>query len=120
MHMQKTNQNNQKTIFFTLVSTERQKNNAGLLVKSLCSFGGSLSECPIWIFVADPQLIPDGDLSGVSVQVIQLHIPETIRDDWFAGKVSACARAEELAEGEVDSNTARGLPLPIQFACPGA
>lgn len=103
MYTQIIPQNNQQAVFFTLVSTERQKNGASLLVDSLRSFGGSLNQCPVWIFTADSQLILDDTLVADRVQIIPLHTPANIEGYWFAPKVAACAQAEELAAGKVVS-----------------
>ncbi|MGD9091783.1 MAG: hypothetical protein PVF74_02970 [Anaerolineales bacterium] len=103
MNMQMIHAHKHITTFFTSVSTERQKNGASLLVKSLRSFGGSLSHCPIWIFTDDRQPTLDEYLIGDGVQVLPLYLPETIKDYWFAAKVVACARAEELASSAEQS-----------------
>jgi len=92
-----------QTIFFTLVRSIRERNAARLLIDSLRSFGGDLSRSPFWVFEADPENAPCGDLVQLGAQVIELHVPGSVRNYLFAGKVSACAQAEKLAAEEVTS-----------------
>jgi len=92
-----------QTVFLTRVSTVGQRSRARLLVDSIRSFGGALRHCPIWLFEADPQEAPCGDLEGAGVQILPLAVPDTVKHYWFAAKVYACARAEELAAPEVRS-----------------
>ncbi len=92
-----------QTVFLILVSTTRQRSGARLLIDSIRTFGGALSHCPIWLFETDPQRAPCDDLQDLGVRVIPLTVPDTVKHDWFAGKVYACARAEELASSKVRS-----------------
>jgi hypothetical protein len=92
-----------QTVFLTRVSTAGQRSRARLLIDSLRSFGGSLCHCPIWLFEADPQGAPCGDLEGADVQILPLAVPDTVKHYWFAAKVYACARAEELVASGVRS-----------------
>lgn len=62
-----------------------------------------MSHCPIWLFEADPQRAPCDGLKDLDVRVIPLTVPDTVKHYWFAGKVYACARAEELANSGVRS-----------------
>jgi hypothetical protein len=91
-----------QTVFVTLARTVQDRSYARMLIDSIRSFGGALSQCSIRVFEADPQEAPRGDL-GAGVQVIPLSTPETVRGYAFADKVWACARAEELATSEVRS-----------------
>lgn len=92
-----------ETVFLMLISTVGQRSSARLLIDSIRSFGGPLRHCPIWVFEADPQEAPCSDLEAMGVQVLPLTVPDTVRHYWFAGKVCACARAEELAAPTVRS-----------------
>lgn len=92
-----------QTIFLTSVSTPNQRSEARLQIDSIRSFGGDLSGCPVWLFEADPERAPCEDLGGQGVRVLPLDVPDTVSHNWFAGKVCACARAEELATPEVHS-----------------
>lgn len=82
------------TVFLTLVSTAGQRSCARLLVDSIRSFGGPLSHCPIWLFEADSQRASS---QVQDVRVLPLAVPDTVKHNWFAGKVYACAQAEALA-----------------------
>lgn len=86
-----------QTIFLTLVRTDRERSCARILIDSIRSFGGVLSHCPIWLFEADPQSAPCNSLGSMDVQVFSLNVPDTVRHYYFADKVYACARAEEMA-----------------------
>jgi hypothetical protein len=92
-----------KTIFFTLVRSIGERQAANLLIDSLRNFGGDLSRSPFWVFEADPERAPCGDLVQVGAQVIELQVPGSLKNYLFAGKVSACAQAETLAAAEVNS-----------------
>jgi hypothetical protein len=91
------------TVFVTLVGTAEGRAKAELMIDSLRTFGGAMRECPVWLFEADPEGIPCADLAGNGVEVHPLEVPESLRRNWFAGKVWACARAEEMAGPEVHS-----------------
>lgn len=92
-----------QTVLVTLVSTVDQRAQARLLVDSVRSFGGALSHCRIWVFEADPQGVPCGSLEDADTRVFSLGVSPTVQHYWFAGKVSACARAEEMADPGVQS-----------------
>ena len=92
-----------KTILMTLVSTAGQRARAKLLIESIRSFGGNLSDCPIWLFESDPQGAPCGALAADGVDIHPLVLPDTVKDYWFGAKVTACSRAEELARPGVRS-----------------
>lgn len=85
------------TLFLTLVRTIRERACARTLIDSLRAFGGPLSDCPIWLFEARPESAPCQSLAGAGVQIIPLSVPEAVRHYFFADKVYACARAEEMA-----------------------
>jgi hypothetical protein len=74
-----------------------------MLIDSIRSFGGALSDCPIWLFEADPQKAPCSSLQSMDVQVLPLSMPDTVRRYYFADKVYACAQAEEMAGPGVQS-----------------
>jgi hypothetical protein len=92
-----------QTVFVTLVSTIKQRSCARLLIDSIRSFGGTLRHCPIWLFEADPQRAPCNSLQDMGVRVLPLTVPDAVNRYWFADKVYACARAEELAIPGVQS-----------------
>jgi hypothetical protein len=92
-----------ETVFVTQVSTTGQRAGARLLIDSVRAFGGSLRHCPIWLFEADPQEVPCRDLESADVRVLPLAVPDTVLHYWYAAKVYACARAEEMAGRSVRS-----------------
>lgn len=91
------------TTFMTTVRTPGERRRARLLVDSLRSFGGDLSQCPIWLFEADPLEAPCGSLAETGVDVLPLEVPATVRGYLYAAKVAACAQAETLAQTNVGS-----------------
>ena len=90
-------------IFSTVVRAARERSRARLLIDSIRSFGGALSHCPIWLFEADSLKTPCDSLAGPGIHILSLSVPETIKHYIFADKVYACARAEELAAGKIQS-----------------
>lgn len=93
---------NQK-IFLTLVRSPRERSCARLLIDSIHSFGGTLSDCPIWLFEADEQWASRDDPERSNVQAFLLEVPDTVKGYFFADKVWACAQAEEMAPSAVQS-----------------
>jgi hypothetical protein len=89
-----------ETLFITVVRSLQDRDRAGLLVESLRAFGGALAGCPVWVFEANPGSAPCGALAGEGVTILPLELPGTVRHYYFAAKVWACARAEELAGRE--------------------
>jgi hypothetical protein len=77
--------------------------SARLVVESLRAFGGTMSDCPVWVFSPDPTAVsrelPDlGD-----VQFFSLEIEDDLAHYIFADKVCACATAEAMASSHVRS-----------------
>jgi hypothetical protein len=100
-----SNETVDRTVFLTWVYSSRQKGCARLLVDSIRSFGGTLSECPIWLFETNPSKVPCNDFENLGVKVLPLSLPDSVEHyaPNLAHKVVACARAEELAPPEVKS-----------------
>lgn len=94
---------NDQTVFITLANTTRQRSSAHLLIDSIRSFAGPMRNYPIWVFTADTQDQASNELKDLDAEIIPLTIPDTIKPNWFAGKVFACARAEELAGTNVQT-----------------
>jgi len=92
-----------QTVFVTMVRTASERARAALLIESIRSFGGALSTCEIWLFEANPQEAPSTSLESMGVQVLPLSVPDTVGHYYFADKVYACARAEELVTQRVQS-----------------
>ncbi len=91
-----TGRANSHTVFATFVDHPSQLPGASLLVESIRTFGGPLSESYIWIFHDNNLSESDIQLKGNGTKIISLEIPERISDYPFSGKVTACARAEEM------------------------
>ena len=94
---------NDHITFLTLVRTTRGRSCARILVDSIRSFGGGLSQCPIWLFEANPQKVSCESLEGMDVQRFPLVVPEAVRHYYFADKVFACAQAEGMVSPNVHS-----------------
>ena len=92
-----------QTLFVTWVHSPRQKWAARLIADSIRTFGGELSDCPIWLFEANPQQVPCGDLGSLGVRVLPLTVPESVRHYVLAPKVYACAQAEALVPPDIQS-----------------
>jgi len=99
------------TIFLTAVSA----NNLApvrLMIDSLRTFGGELADAPFWVFASDPSTgspvpaapaqagqrpEPVRALETGSTRVLPLTAPDPVTTYTLGKKVTACARAEELA-----------------------
>ena len=92
-----------QTIFLTLVRTIGERTGARILIDSIRSFGEAMSQCPIWLFEANPQIAPCQSMENMGVQVLPLSVPDTVKHYFFADKVYACAQAEALATMKVQS-----------------
>ena len=91
------------TAFFTCVGSRRQVRCGRLLLDSIRAFGGELRNCPFWVVEVDPEGAPCGALADIGATVVPLAVPASIDGYAFARKVCACARAEELAAGSVET-----------------
>jgi hypothetical protein len=89
-----------QTIFLTLVRSIGERARARLLIDSIRSFGGTLSDSLIWLFEADPHQAPCESLQDAGVQVLPLNAPDTLRRYYFGDKVYACAQAETWASAQ--------------------
>lgn len=90
-------------VFASLVSTSRARAGARLLIDSIRSFGGALRHCPIWLFESDSENASCTGLKGNGVQVFKLKPRQGAKPYWFANKVLACTRAEEMAASCTES-----------------
>jgi hypothetical protein len=92
-----------QTCFFILIRSEAGERLARIVIESLRAFGGPLCDCPVWAFLLDPSRAPEA-LPGLDgVQCFPLAIEDPYRGYPLAGKVAACAQAEEMAEPEIHS-----------------
>lgn len=85
------------TVFVTLVRSTEERARARLLMDSIRAFGGDQSRCPIWLFEANHDQAPCGELAGEGVQVLPLSVPDSISHYLFSDKVCASAQAEAMA-----------------------
>lgn len=92
-----------QTVFFTLVRSIIERSCARILVDSIRSFGGGMARCPLWLFEVNPQQAPCDSLEREGVRVIPLRMPDTVRHYYYADKVYACAKVEEMAALDVRS-----------------
>ena len=92
-----------QTVFFTLVRSVAERRSTKMLIDSLRTFGGTLSQSPFWVFEADPENVSCAGLIQAGAQLIELQIPASLGNYYFASKVSACAQAETLATDEINS-----------------
>lgn len=90
-----------KLIFLTLIRTAQDAHFVHLLVESIRSFGGDLSQCPVWIFATHP--VAAGHLPLENGHIFPLAVPENVAHYFFADKVFACAQAEAMAGPGVQS-----------------
>jgi hypothetical protein len=88
------------TFFVTTTGSAEEENRLALLIDSLRKFGGEFSVSPFWIFSSGV-----GSSTPFSnhrnAELFPLSVEAEYRNFPLAGKVFACARAEELAaEGQ--------------------
>lgn len=92
-----------ETRFLLLFKSETGQRLARIVIDSLHVFGGPLSDCPVWAFV------PERDLVSCSLPGMEgVHLfPLVVEESWshypFSDKVYALATAEEMAGPEVRS-----------------
>lgn len=86
-----------RPVFVTLVREDGDLAKAALWIESLRTFGGSLSESPVWVFEGDRRRTPCGCLRGSGTSVFPLSPPVLPASYPFLLKAAACARAEEMA-----------------------
>lgn len=89
--------------FLTSVRSLRERACARLLIDSIRSFGGALSDSPIWLFEAEGLWTARDDPVDLNIHVFSMNVPETVKGYTFADKVCACAQAEEMASSAVQS-----------------
>lgn len=92
-----------QAIFLTMVRSSGERDDARVLINSIRTFGGALSDYPIWLFEANPQAAPCQNLASANVHILPLNIPDTLKPYYFADKVFACAQAEKMAPPTVQS-----------------
>jgi hypothetical protein len=89
--------------FLIMFRSEKGEQLAQIVIESLRAFGGALRDCEVWAFVLDPDRV-SAALPGLErVRRLPLARPEGCPPYPFAEKVSACARAEDMAGPKVRS-----------------
>jgi hypothetical protein len=89
--------------FLVLFHSQAGERLARTVIDSLRTFGGPMSDCPVWAFVLGLDRLPDA-LHGIEgVDLYPIVVEEAHAPYPFAEKVLACARAEEMAGPAVRS-----------------
>jgi len=96
-----------KLIFASIVFPDKtSETDALLLVESIRSFAGSLSQAPIWCFTPENgerlSLTAEEKLLSGKVSLIPFEIDHETQQFPFAGKVLAAALAESMSSGQAD------------------
>jgi hypothetical protein len=89
--------------FVTLVGSEPTVRDAAIMLASLRTFGGDLSSAPVWVLHTEISLLETMQDFDEHVHQLQIDLRPAPHAIPFGGKVSACARAEELLSGKVHS-----------------
>jgi hypothetical protein len=86
-----------QTAFFTCVLSAPQARRAALLIDSVRSFGGPLSSCRFTVLESGLDATSSGELERMGAETVPLEASASVGQYLFGLKVTACARAEELA-----------------------
>jgi len=92
-----------RVVLVTLVADDADVARVGLLVDSIRSFGGDLSDGPIWVFVTPSIEVPRDAWTRQAAHAVPLNGSVPVRDYPFTAKVAACARAERMTSERVRS-----------------
>jgi hypothetical protein len=93
----------QPSVILTMVRSRAGIDYARLLIDSIRSFGGILSEIPIWLFEANPEKVSCKVFESMGIRVTSLDIPRNVKRYLFGDKIFACAFAEKIAEEHLNS-----------------
>ncbi len=93
----------ERAIFLTWVYSSATRQDALILIESIRAFGGSLSQCPVWIFESKPEEDSGNRFEGTGVKRFLLDTPEILLQNYYGHKVYACTQAEKLAPEGVRS-----------------
>ncbi len=86
----------------TLFRTAEGEKHAHLVIESLRAFGGSLRHAPVWLFSPDPDHLSPAWAALTGIHPFRLADAHR-RPYWFTEKVAACAQAERMAKGKIQS-----------------
>ena len=84
------------TCFATVLRSEQAEQLARVVIEGLCTFGGPLRNCPVWVFVPDTDRVSQVLPGLEDVRRLPLTLEVGCPPYPFAEKVYACARAEEI------------------------
>ena len=87
-----------RIVFATFMSHPSQLPLVALMVDSIRTFAGPLSESYVWVFHDNRCSISSNELRGNGTKVIPLELSEYSPSYPFTGKIAACVRAEEMTE----------------------
>jgi hypothetical protein len=93
----------QDTCFLLMFRSAEGERLARIVIESLRTFGGRLSDCPIWAFVLDPARAAHALPGLEGVHCFPLVVEAGCPPYPLAEKVYACARVEEMAGPEIRS-----------------
>lgn len=91
------------TVFLTRVSSIRERDCARILIDSIRSFGGAMSDYPIKVLSSRPDMVPCDSLDARGVEIVHLTAPESVREYEYGDKVYGCMVAEQSAGPHVRS-----------------
>lgn len=84
-------------MFATWVDSGEQARALRMLIASIREFGGEMRGATVLVMELGDGVVPDDVRAEDGVWVRDVRVGEDLRDVWYAGKVAACAKAEELA-----------------------
>jgi len=91
------------TVLVTHVGSSHRVRQAALMIDSLRTFGGSMSNIPILVFFDDDDPVRPVELSREGVTLHRLARPAGVLPYTLDSKVYTCARAEEMLQGNCES-----------------
>ncbi len=91
------------TVLVTHVGSSNDVRQAALMIDSLRTFGGSMSDIPVLVFEDEDHPVHRGEFSWEGVTVHGLARPEGVVPYTLDSKVYACATAEELLQDNCES-----------------
>ena len=84
-----------KDILFLSVANQETRGETKLMLDSLRTFGGELKDAPFWVFSSEAENVKS--LENHQTRVVPLVLEQDGTPYLFERKVTACARAEEMA-----------------------
>ena len=91
------------TVLVTHVGNSNEVRQAALMIDSLRTFGGGLSDIPVLVFEDEDHPVQQGELSRDGVSLHGLARPEGVGQYTLDSKVYTCAAAEDLLEDSCES-----------------